>query len=598
MIHSPPKKIKTTKAAQPSLADGSCVSVVLKMKLLNERYWKKYGRRITKKYFIYLIFLLFALICSVFTVIHPMTTFNSQQRIIQAVPENYDLKRVRTFQALFQTTSRNIVHVVFTPSERREFLVYYGNICDDKSSQYSVLDTYDRLGNLADDQDATEERYHVRYLQLELWKFCVLGSGYASAFVDFDTVDLLQSFENIFTKEKTNYIIRTKRGGITFRTDTVRRVDGDNKRDIYLGHTALLVLGNLSSGRKVALSMVQWIIKSTHDIIFELNDTKNHQSIFSFEISLKQSVKLQHLADESTLMYPKEWEWLENVCSLARSSADYCSRDARSPCCQVRKQNNEAVGGRVETVLFLQHPLAPKRATLVYNSIEQFPSVPTRDAFASKNSDKSLPYLQHEALMSDRDLGNEPKTRYRVSFNEVAFISIARDVPISSSEYLSSKDLRLTPSFFDILVENDCLPKSDRCLGCLQKPPLNGPTNQCEQCEEICGCYCRVLCIIRPKEKRVVKEIHVFPPLLKRNDRLIPKIVHQTWFEDVNKENYPHMSRIVNSWKESGWDYTFYDDDDSIEFLNMHFPSEVKEAYESILPGKINSLPLRDSLKR
>ena len=47
------------------------------------------------------------------------------------------------------------------------------------------------------------------------------------------------------------------------------------------------------------------------------------------------------------------------------------------------------------------------------------------------------------------------------------------------------------------------------------------------------------------------------------------------------------MSKIVNTWKESEWEYAFYDDNESIEFLNMHYPKEVKEAYESILPGEI-----------
>ena len=90
-------------------------------------------------------------------------------------------------------------------------------------------------------------------------------------------------------------------------------------------------------------------------------------------------------------------------------------------------------------MLSSQHLMVPKRATLIYNSIEQFPSVPTRDVLTSQNVDRRLPYLQHEALMLDRDLANESKTRYRVLPSEVACMSIARDVLILSSEYLSSK---------------------------------------------------------------------------------------------------------------------------------------------------------------
>jgi hypothetical protein len=46
------------------------------------------------------------------------------------------------------------------------------------------------------------------------------------------------------------------------------------------------------------------------------------------------------------------------------------------------------------------------------------------------------------------------------------------------------------------------------------------------------------------------------------------------------------MSRLIESWKKSGWEYYFYDDDTAVEFLSTHFPPEVREAYESIIPGK------------
>jgi hypothetical protein len=46
------------------------------------------------------------------------------------------------------------------------------------------------------------------------------------------------------------------------------------------------------------------------------------------------------------------------------------------------------------------------------------------------------------------------------------------------------------------------------------------------------------------------------------------------------------MSRLIESWKKSGWEYYFYDDDTAGEFLSTHFPPEVREAYESIIPGE------------
>lgn len=60
----------------------------------------------------------------------------------------------------------------------------------------------------------------------------------------------------------------------------------------------------------------------------------------------------------------------------------------------------------------------------------------------------------------------------------------------------------------------------------------------------------------------------------------------KTWFEPVTQDKYPNMSRLIESWKKSGWEYYFYDDDTAGEFLSTHFPPEVREAYESIIPGE------------
>lgn len=62
-------------------------------------------------------------------------------------------------------------------------------------------------------------------------------------------------------------------------------------------------------------------------------------------------------------------------------------------------------------------------------------------------------------------------------------------------------------------------------------------------------------------------------------------ILTQTWFEPVTAEKYPNMSRLIESWKRSGWEYHFWDDTSAAEFLSLHFPPEVREAYESIIPG-------------
>lgn len=156
------------------------------------------------------------------------------------------------------------------------------------------------------------------------------------------------------------------------------------------------------------------------------------------------------------------------------------------------------------------------------------------------------------------------------------------------------------PNFFDMLFENDCLPYRKECHRCLkevsnEKPGDGEPAltkrNACEVCKVECPCYCDILCKVRPPPKPVTRTYSVrLPRYRKEPERLVPKIIHQTWFEPVTKDKYPNMSRLIESWKKSGWEYYFYDDDTAGDFLGTHFPPEVREAYESIIPGEFVSV--------
>lgn len=140
----------------------------------------------------------------------------------------------------------------------------------------------------------------------------------------------------------------------------------------------------------------------------------------------------------------------------------------------------------------------------------------------------------------------------------------------------------ITPNFFEILLQNDCLPSDKKCSDCLRdKKGAN-----CQKCASACPCYCNSLCHIPVEEKFISKELVIRPPLYARDpSRLIPKIIHQTWFEDVTPEKYPNMSRLIESFKQSGWNYNFYTDEEAQNFLSTHFPPEVRQAYDAIRPG-------------
>jgi hypothetical protein len=144
------------------------------------------------------------------------------------------------------------------------------------------------------------------------------------------------------------------------------------------------------------------------------------------------------------------------------------------------------------------------------------------------------------------------------------------------------KDLPNTPNLFEILRAKDCLPNRWPCIRCLVREA--GAT--CESCGQKCECYCNALCHEPVKAKFVSKELIVTPPAYKKAPkRLIPRIIHQTWSHAIEKKRYPNMSRLVESFKQSGWQYKFYTDDMAVNFLETHFPPEVLEAYDMLRPG-------------
>ena len=160
---------------------------------------------------------------------------------------------------------------------------------------------------------------------------------------------------------------------------------------------------------------------------------------------------------------------------------------------------------------------------------------------------------------------------------DLPYISIVRE-----KIHIRPQETLLTPNFFEILLQNDCLPSDKKCSDCLR----NKQGSDCKICADDCPCYCKTLCHVTIEEKFISKDLTVIPPLYARDpSRIVPRIVHQTWFEDVEPDKYPNMSRMIESFKQSGWEYKFYTDDAAGNFLSTHFPAEVRQAYDAIKPG-------------
>jgi hypothetical protein len=67
--------------------------------------------------------------------------------------------------------------------------------------------------------------------------------------------------------------------------------------------------------------------------------------------------------------------------------------------------------------------------------------------------------------------------------------------------------------------------------------------------------------------------------------RRIPRIIHQTYFEELTMERYPQLVRLQNTWKASGWDYRFYTDDSARQYIDTNYPPRFVSAFDTLLPG-------------
>jgi hypothetical protein len=140
-------------------------------------------------------------------------------------------------------------------------------------------------------------------------------------------------------------------------------------------------------------------------------------------------------------------------------------------------------------------------------------------------------------------------------------------------------------SIYDKLKQKKCLP-SKQCINCLMRRKHLDFT----KCLRFSPCFHEHICNETQHAKPVTMKLTVHPPPSNhRSTHLIPRIVHQTWFEEVDKESYPNLSRMVQSFNQSGWQHRFYSDDQARNFIISHFPSPVQQAYDALIPGSLKA---------
>lgn len=102
-----------------------------------------------------------------------------------------------------------------------------------------------------------------------------------------------------------------------------------------------------------------------------------------------------------------------------------------------------------------------------------------------------------------------------------------------------------------------------------------------EKCSSLCpNKYKDTICAPSASKPSVDFDVVVQDPM-----KGIPRIIHQTWFDDITADRYPQLSRLQASWRNSGWDYRFYTDDDARQYIVDNYPVLFLESFDVLVHG-------------
>lgn len=473
--------------------------------------------------------------------------------------------------AASSTSSNSMTFQFYTAAEQRAYLEDYGYTCQ---QSFAPPDTSFNL--LVQRFDVLPPAYAT-----ELWKYCVLYMGTGNVYWDSHNALPLLQLEDIMDDNKKNLAIAMRQQQDSAATTAA--TDDFLLHQPPLHHSYLQIMEPRS---KTALGMMRYLLEAER-----LDPSNLHETLSLFvENDLHKKRVAWHFLTASCLDTPTQSSKdgssssSNNNPSLQvrpkpRSTAEAvdlnhpepylpgeaCSATHGEPCCQVFRSSTKKSKNADIPILALRHSQRVAQETT---------------ASTTEEPRNPLPFALDAGLVSTDNLED---SALGMPVGDLPFVATVREYPT----HAPPATVHETPNYFDILLRNNCLPHDKECFKCLKLGYKEGDEGgDCRVCAAACPCYCNALCQVRPPPKRLSAVWEVTPPRFKKDpSRLIPRVIHQTWFEPVTKEKYPNMSRLINSFRQSGWEYEFYDDDQSAQFLSAHFPPQVREAYDALIPG-------------
>ena len=209
-------------------------------------------------------------------------------------------------------------------------------------------------------------------------------------------------------------------------------------------------------------------------------------------------------------------------------------------------------------------------------------SITSRGTFDTCRNTKLATFLE---ISSPEDPGSD------VLYLEKISTSLLTRLPASKSNLITvniSEKVRVAISqpttHQSLMMASGCEP-GWLCNRCIKSVSYGTYT----ACESFCNkCYIQAICGEKiDQQQKVIAEVdvHVKLPTSRIGQRMIPRIIHQTWIEDVSAIRYPQLYRLQNSWRNSGWEYRFYNDTEARTYIMDNFPALFLVTYDALVPG-------------
>ena len=533
-----------------------------------------------------LVFFLLALVSLIGAGIVLFLSHRHRQRVLEDKKLLKELKRlsktpfrvfgpIDTFDSSFVLTeSSDLEHVsftFFTRDDQINFLSEYGKYCQ------RGIATKATTATTTSTSPTDENLILKRYLELpdpyavELWKYCVLYTGVGNVYWQTDNLVPLTLWQDILQQDHATENIAIE---MVLLSDSVNREENDELKKVRLHHSFLRIAQPKS---KVCLGLMRYLTEKKSPLsaihlaetlgLYVMHDkSKKHKNNKQKQQQQQQQqtpwklwkarcvdlgTDIEQTTHSDTILV--EHRRTNKVMAI---EAPQCPISHGGHCCQVWGS------------------LLPSSSTT-----ENLPIMVIRNPLVAptKRNDHPLPFAFLDRSPSEMTLEN-----LGMRVEDVPYVATVREYLTGAAPATKFE----TPNYFDILMENNCLPQDKDCFKCLKTGYKGEAGGDCDICASQCPCYCSALCQIRPPPKRLVGEWRVTRPRERRDPtRFVPRIIHQTWYEPVTKEKYPNMSRLIESWRQSGWQYEFYDDDRAGQFISANFPPQVREAYDAIIPG-------------